>query len=425
MARSRYLAVLGTFSPTARAYLAYTLFNSISFNMLNLVFNLYLHSLGHPRDFIGLVNGVPSIAVLILGLPIGMAADRYGYRRFLVAGAVLNVVALGGMVAGGNGEALMGFSVLRGLAWALTWVLGPPLLMSESTEENRVHLFSLQFAIMMGSGFLGSLLAGFLPEALASAWSVAPDGPGPLRATFAVAVAFMALAVVPAFLVREGPHPEQGSPLPRTAQEALLFVHLLLPSALVSFGAGAMVVFFQLFFSLRFGMAPAEMGILFALAAVVTAAATLATPQLSSRLGKVRTVVVTELASIPFLLVLSYSYSLPWVIAAYYVRQALMNMGAPAQTAFLMEQVRPDQRATLTSLNAMLGSLGRGGLGPVVSGWMQVRWDFTGAFTLTTVLYVLGSMLFYLFFRNVRETAAGGLTPPAVPGGAALPRARR
>lgn len=185
-----------------------------------------------------------------------------------------------------------------------------------------------------------------------------------------------------------------------------------------------MVVFFQLFFSLRFGMDPGEMGVLFALASVVTALATLVTPQISRRLGKVRTVVATELASIPFLLLLSYSYSLPWVIAAYYARQTLMNMGSPVHTAFLMEQVRPDQRATLTSLHAILGSLGRGGVGPVVSGWIQMRWDFTGAFTFTTVLYVAGSLLFYLFFRHVQEPADGATERPAWAGAAPPPAGR-
>ncbi|HEY8531964.1 MAG TPA: MFS transporter, partial [Limnochorda sp.] len=110
-----------------------------------------------------------------------------------------------------------------------------------------------------------------------------------------------------------------------------------------------------------------------------------------------------QLASIPFLLLMAYSYHLPLVVGAYYMRHILMNMSWPVADAFILEQVRPDQRATLTSLDTMLGSLGRGGLGPVVSGWMQMRWDFTGAFTLTTVAYVVGALLFYLFFHGVEE----------------------
>ncbi|HEY8530613.1 MAG TPA: MFS transporter [Limnochorda sp.] len=390
-------------TPTARAYLAYTLFNSIGFAMLGLVFNLYLHSLGHNRELIGLVNGVPAITVLLVGLPVGIWADRIGYRPFLVAGALLDVVALGGMAYWAEPLPLLAFSILRGVAWACTWVLGAPLLMAESTPENRVQLFALNSALTLGAGPVGSLLGGFLPEALGKAWQLSPNAPEPLRATFAVAIAFLALAVLPTLFIRSQKRLARGSPLPRTREEVLLFARLLLPGALVSFGAGAMVVFFQLFFSIRFGMEPGAMGVIFALASVATAVATLLTPSLSRRLGKVRTVVVTQLASIPFLLLLTYSHHLPLVVGAYYMRHILMNMSWPVGDAFILEQVRPEQRATLTSLDTMLGSLGRGGLGPVVSGWMQMRWDFTGAFTLTTVAYVAGALLFYLFFRKAEE----------------------
>lgn len=54
----------------AKLYLVYTAFNSIGFSIFSLVFNLYVHSLGFGADFIGLVNALPSIAVLLLRLPV-------------------------------------------------------------------------------------------------------------------------------------------------------------------------------------------------------------------------------------------------------------------------------------------------------------------------------------------------------------------
>ena len=44
------------------------------------------------------------------------------------------------------------------------------------------------------------------------------------------------------------------------------------------------------------------------------------------------------------------------MVVAYYVRNVLMNMSGPLQTIFGLELVRDEQRATLTSLSAMLGS---------------------------------------------------------------------
>lgn len=84
-----------------------------------------------------------------------------------------------------------------------------------------------------------------------------------------------------------------------------------------------------------------------------------------------------------------------------------MNMGGPIQQTFILEQVSEHQRATLTSLGAILGSMGRGGIGPVISGYLQVVSGFGLAFTFTTVCYIIGMFLFWWFFRNSEAPAAG------------------
>lgn len=422
-----YLEAVRSFSPNARRFLMFTALNAVSWSAFNLTFNLYIHSLGYQQDFIGLLNGVPSIVILILGLPIGMAADRYGYLRFLIAGSVLAAVSAFGLGLNSARPALLAFSMLGGVGGALSWVIGAPMLMAVSRKEERVYLFSVQSALMMGSGFLGSLVSGALPELIAGLTGLAPTDTFPLRATYLVGASFNLLAILPVLRMTQvhgngngngngGAPSARGRPLPASWAELALFLKLLGPSALISFGAGAMVVFFQLFFRLRFDLNPGSIGLLFAFASIVTGLATLLAPLITRRLGKVRTIVFTQLASIPFLLLLSYSFNLPAVIMAYYARQALMNMSGPIQTTFGLEQVRESQRATLTSLSAMLGSLGRGGLGPIVSGYLQVKSGFSLAFTMTTICYVLGTLLFFIFFRQA-ERLPGRPEASSVQGG--------
>jgi len=416
-----YLRMVRGFNPDARRFLAFTGLNAIAWNSYNLVFNLYVHSLGYQQDFIGILNGLPFLVILILGLPIGMAADRYGYRQFLLVGAVMAAISGVGLGLSSSPSALVLFCVFRGLAGSMSWVIGPPMLMAISTDEERVYLFSVQSALMMGAGFIGSLLAGAAPEVIGAHLGVDSASTLPLRITYLAGASVNVLAILPIWgLSRQKSSDRPAAarrPLPTSPEEFKLFGKLLLPTMLISFGAGAMVVFFQLFFKLRFGLNPGSIGVLFAFSAVVTAGATLIAPLLAKRLGKVRTVVVTELVSIPFLLILAWSLSFPTVVVAYYARSALMNMAGPIQQMFALEQVKKDQRATLTSLNAMLGSLGRGGLGPIISGYIQVRSGFSAAFTMTTVCYIIGSSLFFLFFRNA-ERAPGRRDRAAVSAGA-------
>jgi MFS family permease len=408
---TEYVRMVRSFSPNARRYLVYTTLTAVSWSASNLTFNLYLLSLGHSQGFIGWLNGLPSLVVLCGGLPIGIIAGRVGYRRFMVVGSLLGAVSTLGLGIGLTSSALVVFALMGGMAMALSWVIGAPMLMSISTKEERVFLFSVQQALIMGSGFVGSLVAGFVPELVGSILGVAPTSTAPLRFTYLIGASFNILAVAPIIRMRQvnlrGPSPPEAwvRSLPASGREMGLFAKILGPSAFISFGAGAMVVFFQMFFRLRFNLNPGSMGILFAWSSVVTAAATLASPLLAKRLGKVRTIVLTQLISIPFLLLLAYSRNLPAVVGAYYFRNALMNMSAPLQTTFGLELVREEQRATLTSLQVMLGSLGRGGLGPIVSGYLQERsgGDFTLAFTMTTVCYVAGTSLYFLFFRRYED----------------------
>ncbi|MBE3574333.1 MAG: MFS transporter [Firmicutes bacterium] len=424
-AAAEYWGILRSLQRNAKLYLVYTAFNSIGFSIFSLVFNLYVHSLGFGADFIGLLNALPSIAVLLLGLPVGMMADRLGYRPFLLAGAVVNIVSSLGLALSGGREALMAFSFLSGLAGVLSWVIGAPMMMAYSTEKDRVHLFSINFALMMGAGFLGSLVAGWLPEGYARWASVGDTSTAALRAALLAMVASNVAAFLPTLFIRdtrrlddsERPSGSWLSSLPRERADRKLFLQLLLPQAIIGFGAGAMVVFFQLFFNLTFHLSTGAIGVLFAFSSVVTALAAVVAPVLSQRWGKVQTVVWTQAASLPFLLILAFSRNLGLVVAAYYVRSALMNMSGPVSMAFSMEKVKPSQRATLTSLQSMLGSLGRGGLGPLASGFLQEQSGFGLAFSLTFASYLVATVLFGWFFWEDGASGPRGSGAVRAPGG--------
>ncbi|MHB8927510.1 MAG: MFS transporter [Bacillota bacterium] len=432
-----YGRALRAMGGSARRYMLFTVLTSIAFSISNLNLNLYLHSLGYRPDFIGLLNGLPSLVVMALGLPLGYLADRKGYMPFLIFGTAISSVAALGTALSAARVPLLFFAILGGVAGSTAWVIGPPFLMSITHPRERVYLFSLQSAVMGGTGFLGSLIGGAIPDWVAVRIGGTSMGVVPLRAALLAMAFFNILALLPMIGLKvpkpvgdgaqetdaSGPgqigpdaakvastaaaRPRKpASPLPRTAAELGLYLKLLAPQALVSLGAGAMVTFFQLFFNMRFNLTPERISPIFAFSAIATAVATLVAPLMAKRLGRVRTVVLTELASIPFLLTLAYSGNLAAAVSAYYLRGALMNMGGPIQQTFILEQVSERQRATLTSLGAVLGSMGRGGIGPMVSGYLQVVSGFGLAFTFTTVCYVVGMALFWWFFRNSERRAA-------------------
>lgn len=416
-----YLQALRAFNPNARLYLLHVFFSGINFGLFSLAFNLYLNSLGYTNDFVGTVNAIPAIVILLLGLPIGFLADRIGYRPFLLVGALLIAGASLLPFVSSVAAVIILFVLCVGIGRQFTWVLGQPLLAALSTPRERLYLFSINSSVLTISIALGSLLGGAIPEAAARYLNVSANSSEALRTTFAAMTISALISFVPLLRMRVPPvkrptlDGRSSAPGNRPAARKIdvpVFTKLLLPEAIVGLGAGALVVFFQLYYRQRFNLGPGTTGIILAFSSVVTAGTQLCGPFLAQRIGKVRTLVVLQLCSVPFLLILAFTHSLPLAILAFYLRDALMNSGWPIAQSFAMEHVTDEQRAPLASLEAMLGSAGRGGLGPLISGYLQRLGSYELAFSFTATTYLIAALLYYAFWRNAeREQHAGRVVP--------------
>jgi MFS family permease len=160
----------------------------------------------------------------------------------------------------------------------------------------------------------------------------------------------------------------------------------------------------NLFFKETFSISDKTLGGLFAVQSIVTGLATLASPMLADRWGRIRSLVITQMTSIPFLLTIGFA-PLFWVSGvAYWVRAALMNMGNPLYSAFAMEQVMERERATVSGLMGMSWNIGWT-VGPYLSGYMQAQPNigFKPIFVITCCLYVLASLLMRAYFQNLDD----------------------
>jgi MFS family permease len=407
----RYLRGVKEFHPNAKYYLWCAFITAIARSIFQVAFNLFVYELGYRQDFIGYLNGIPSLAMLFFALPASVAVNRVGYKKPAVIGIILSIVGLLGISLADSKMLLVVFRFLDGIGATFIWAVGVPLLMRYSTEDNRVFLFSVNSALQMGSAFLGSIIGGVIPEIAGRIAAVPPKGVLPLRVTLLASVLFIVISIIPTILMteerrhkrRQASYSALVVALPRDKKDLVVFAKILFPATLTSFGAGAMVPFFQLFFSLRFNMSTASIGLIFAFSGIVSAVVTLAAPVLAKKMGKVKLIAATQLASIPFLLTLAHSLNPRAVVASYYLRHSFMNMCGPVETTFFLEQVREEQRATLHSLRGVLDSLMRGGLAPFASGILQVKGGFPLAFSMTAVCYFVSVLVFYGFFKSAEN----------------------
>ena len=303
--------------------------------------------------------------------------------------------------------------LLAAVGWgagnALFMATGPAFMAENATGEERATLFSLRQGTAMLVGFAGSMIGGNLPGLFAALLGVHPESVTAYRATLLVATGVMTAGMVPLLMIRESEPPHSISEPQATPSLWSLSLwgsaaSLLIPQLLIGLGAALLIPYLNVFFKQRFGVSDSLLGTIFAVGQLLMGLATLVAPMLADRWGKIRTVVLTELASLPFLMALGFAPVLPVAIGAFWMRAMLMNMGGPLYIAFAMEQVPKRLRGTVGAMMGLVWSAGQV-IGPGISGLVQRSFGFTPLFVATGTTYLAGAVMTQALFG---KKEAGG-----------------
>ncbi len=402
-----YLNNVRRFSPEARMYLLITMLQGIGWGIYQLFFNFYILSLGYRRDFMGLLISIPPMTALVVALFAGYVSDRVGYKRTLLLGSGLTVAAQVLMLVFPMRWMLIAASALRGLGMSLFSVTSAPFLMEHSTEAERTHLFSFTSGVRTMSSFVGRVFGGAIPALIAGWIGVAPTDSPAYAGALGVTTLLMFIAMFPISrlpmtqVVRTD---DPMAPFRALWQHRGTMTRLLLPSLVLSLGAGMLIPFLNVFFRYRFGLSDSVIGSLFGFGSLGMGIALLIAPVLAEKWGKAKTVVISQGLSIPFLIVLGFVPSLGLAIVAFLMRMALMNLAGPVYQTMVMEESDDESRNMTASLYSMIWNFGRA-VTPSISGPIQEVYGFTPVFATTIVSYALSVYLVYRWFVRRRPVA--------------------
>jgi MFS family permease len=124
--------------PFARVTVANFLFfmNFASFFLLP----LYVKSLGGSEAVVGAVMGTGGMAALVILPLIGVALDRFGRRRFFVAGTLgMTAAALGYLLVDDIGPALFGLRIVQGFSFAAAFTASTTLAAELAPYDRRAE----------------------------------------------------------------------------------------------------------------------------------------------------------------------------------------------------------------------------------------------------------------------------------------------
>jgi len=176
-------------------------------------------------------------------------------------------------------------------------------------------------------------------------------------------------------------------------------------SSLIGIGAGFVVPLMNVWFRQFYGLQTEFIGAINASVQAATASGVLVAPALSARIGKVRTIVITQALSLPFVVILAVVVNPVVAVVSYFLRYVFMNMASPASSALRMEVVPSSWRPSLNAIYSAADQFGRS-VGVQVTGQLYNQSQYLLPFWFMLTSYAAATSLFAVFFRHIERTSA-------------------
>ena len=212
------------FQRNARLFLISNVLSGVTAGILLVLYNLYLVSLGYGADFVGVVLFIGTIGAGLAIFPAGACIDRFSGKYILIFSSALIGIAGAGQILFRQPLPLLVSAFLAGIGLAFLLVITAPFLTTNSTPEERSHLFSMNISLGLITLVLGEVLGGTLPTWFRSIpWLMAPLLPSassllasqPDPRSYQFALLFAGVIAAPSFIplfMMSNTHPPRRQP---------------------------------------------------------------------------------------------------------------------------------------------------------------------------------------------------------------------
>lgn len=359
--------------------------------VLQPVLPLYLTSIGVVPTILGLMFSVAMIGMVIGESSGGWIADKVGLKIPLSAGTFLCAPAVLCFVFARSTAAIFLVFFFWGVVRAA--IFGPTrgYIGTTAPLANKATFMAIYAASLAASRGLGALMSGFVADNLGYDWNFF------ISAGIAVLggiVLLTGLRRTP--LVKPGlrvvPASPSYEPPPQTASYPYRPFAFQCTVAALTFLASGVLTFLPLLANEVVGVAATEVGILFTIGGLVTAALLIPMGRLADRKGKRVLMIAGLLVSALGMAGLAFAKSYPWLILSVISNSVGGALFSPAAVALLSDTVPVNRQGTAMGVYGACEDIGVIA-GSALGGLVWTALGPSSTFLMGTLAAVIGAII--------------------------------
>ncbi|RDY26991.1 MFS transporter [Romboutsia weinsteinii] len=387
------------FNKNIYLFLSINLLASFAMGIFNMFIGIYLKEMGYQEHLVGSILSINTFTMAIASIPSAYLIERIGRKRSFTLGFFCIAIGSACLVLFENIFFITAMAMLNGFGLSVKATAEGMYITENTKDDERVSAFSMNFIIsntgMMGASFIGGMLSSYMGNFFSSTQAI--------TIIFIMSALLSILALIPIFFMKE---PKDLKP--RDFKSCLKgyvnilnkkVVNFMVYNFIIGLGAGIVVPFFSVYLKYSMSIEDSIVGMILSISQFGCILGGSIIPFMSNRFGKIRSVIICQMLSIPFLLSIAFPQGLILISISFFMRNGLMNMAMPLTQNLSMELVDEKDRTNLSSVLSLSSNVSRA-IGISIGGFVMEKVSYNAPYYVTIVLYIIGIIMFSNIYKQ-------------------------